>query len=177
MVYLQVYACVCNFLFSFVAVYDEDFEAADDFEIVFESSLSGSVATRCAEIDFISDELVEGLESFVVSVSSVTPSIVSGDDSQMVTVEILDNSGKMHYLYNILYITPLNVNFYILCKSNSAEACEVRFVSESYTVSEDGGSLSVCVELTDLPSGGLGTDLTVNIVSTDGPLTSMLKNY
>ncbi len=47
--------------------------------------------------------------------------------------------------------------------------CEVGFVSSSYTVSEDAGSVNVCVEITDLPSGGLASDLTVELSFSDGP--------
>ena len=44
----------------------------------------------------------------------------------------------------------------------------ITFEQPSYTVSEGIGSLSVCVEIADLPSGGLACDLTVNTALISG---------
>lgn len=52
--------------------------------------------------------------------------------------------------------------------------CELSFVSTSYTVSEDVGSVSVCVLITDVPSGGLATDLTVEFSYSTSDSTSEL---
>ncbi len=42
----------------------------------------------------------------------------------------------------------------------------------SYTVSEDVGSVDVCVQTTGLPSGGLAADLEVALVFMDSTKTS-----
>ncbi len=58
-----------------------------------------------------------------------------------------------------------------------AVVCELSFVSNSYTVSEDAGSVSVCVEITGVPSGGLETDLTVEFSYTASDLTSEFYTF
>ena len=42
-----------------------------------------------------------------------------------------------------------------------AVVCDLSFVSTSYTVREDEGSVSVCVSISGVPSGGLAVDLVV----------------
>ena len=54
--------------------------------------------TQNVSIDIIDDSLVEGTESFVVSGNVTAPaSFVPGGDT--VTVNILDNDGKVELLY------------------------------------------------------------------------------
>ncbi len=54
----------------------------------------------------------------------------------------------------------------------AADTCELSFVSLSYSVSEDVGSVDVCVRTTGLPSGGLAADLAVNFKFMDSTKTS-----
>ncbi len=54
----------------------------------------------------------------------------------------------------------------------AAETCELSFVSLSYTVSEDVGSVDVCVKIAGLPSGGLAAHLAVELVFMDSTKTS-----
>ncbi len=77
------------------AVEGVDFDPNDlEFEIMFETSITGSMATRCALINFTDDNILESSEFFTVTVSSVTPSIVIGNTSQSVEVQINDTDGK-----------------------------------------------------------------------------------
>ncbi len=54
----------------------------------------------------------------------------------------------------------------------AADTCKLSFVSLSYTVNEDVGSVSVCVRIAGLPSGGLAADLAVNFKFMDSTKTS-----
>ncbi len=145
------------------AVEGVDFDPNDlEFEIVFETSILESAATRCALINFIDDDILESSEFFTVTVSLVTPSIVIGDTSQSVEVQINDTDGKNWSNMNCLSCSLLR----------AAVICELSFVSLSYTVSEDVGSVDVCVRTTGLPSGGLAADLEVGLVFMESTKTS-----
>ncbi len=61
---------------------------------MFETSITGSTATRCAVIAITDDDILESSEFFTVTVSSVIPSIVIGDMSQSVEIQINDTDGK-----------------------------------------------------------------------------------
>ncbi len=150
------------------AVEGVDFDPNDlEFEIVFEALIIGSTATRCALINFIDDNILESSEFFTVTVSSVTPSIVIGDTSRNVEVQINDTDGKNWSNMKCLTFSIL-----------AAVICELSFVSLSYTVSEDVGSVDVCVRTTGLPSGGLAADLEVGLVFMDSTKTSKFcKRY
>ncbi len=77
------------------AVEGVDFEPDNmEFSIVFDTSITESTASRCAAIDFIDDDILESSEFLMVTVSSVTPSIVIGDTSQSVEVQINDTDGN-----------------------------------------------------------------------------------
>ena len=74
---------------------------------MFETSITGSMATRCAVIAITDDDILESSEFFTVTVSSVTPSIVIGDTSRSVEVQINDTDGielvyYEHALFNLV---------------------------------------------------------------------------
>ncbi len=96
------------------AVEGVDFEPDNiEFAIVFETSIIGSTATSCAPINFIDDDILESSEFFTVTVSSVTPSIVIGDTSQSVKVQINDTDGKKEHalvllVHGLFQLTPVS---------------------------------------------------------------------
>ncbi len=92
---------------TMAAIEGVDFELEGDFDIVFETSITGSMATRCAVIAITDDDILESSEFFTVTVSSVTPSIVIGDTSRSVEVQINDTDGielvyYEHALFNLV---------------------------------------------------------------------------
>ena len=44
----------------------------------------------------------------------------------------------------------------------------IGFKQLSYLISEESGSVDVCVEISDVPSGGVGNNITVFLVTSDG---------
>ena len=44
----------------------------------------------------------------------------------------------------------------------------INFTSASYLVNEDVGSFNICVQILDLPAGGLGCNVTVQISLLNG---------
>ena len=60
-----------------------------------------------------------------------------------------------------------------MCLTFSGSAI-ISFVSATYTVGENDGTLMVCAQITGLPSGGLGSDVTVQASFLDGNLASKL---
>ncbi|XP_064390869.1 uncharacterized protein LOC135338715 isoform X3 [Halichondria panicea] len=111
----------------------EDFTPVGDFQIVFESTIPTMTTMRYAQINLTDDNTTEGDEIFFVTVSEVTPSFVLFASSNFTSVNIQDNDI----------------------------VCDLSFVSTSYTVREDEGSVSVCVSISGVPSGGLAVDLVV----------------
>ena len=63
--------------------------------------------------------------------------------------------------------------FKLMCLTFSGSAI-INFVSATYTVGENDGNLMVCAQITGLPSGGLGSDVTVQTSFLDGNLASKL---
>ena len=59
----------------------------------------------------------------------------------------------------------------LICLTFSGAAI-INFVTSPYTVGEDDGSLMVCAQITGLPTGGLGCDVTVQTAFLDGNLAS-----
>ena len=52
-------------------------------------------------------------------------------------------------------------------------AATIAFVQSSYMVAEGSGFVFVCVEITGLPTGGLGIDITVDFDIIAGTIASM----
>ena len=48
----------------------------------------------------------------------------------------------------------------------------IAFVQSSYTVVEGSGAVVLCVEITGLPTGGLGSDITVDFNIIAGTIAS-----
>lgn len=75
----------------FIALEGDDYSVVGDFQIVFGSDVS-SGDSRCAQLQVEDDSILEEMETFAVSIVSVTPA-VNGDSSQSVTVQIEDDES------------------------------------------------------------------------------------
>ena len=51
----------------------------------------------------------------------------------------------------------------------------INFTSTSYLVNEDVGSFNVCAQILDLPAGGLGCNVTVQLILLNG--TACMLTY
>ena len=72
-----------------------DYTLEGDFQIVFNSAvIDNSTSTNCARINLTADSVLEKSEFFSLMVTSVTPSIVSGNVSESVRVQLDDNDGE-----------------------------------------------------------------------------------
>ena len=62
---------------------------------------------------------------------------------------------------------------FFLLKFHPPGDAAIGFEQPSYTVVEGSGPVEVCVEISGLPAGGLGCDVTVNLTLRPGPLAGV----
>ena len=63
------------------------------------------------------------------------------------------------------------INHFLLLVGNAS----INFTSTSYHVNEDVGSFNVCAQILDLPAGGLGCNVTVQLILLNG--TACMLTY
>ena len=66
---------------------------------------------------------------------------------------------------NMLVVWLLQFDMYT---SHPYKDATLSFAQISYEISENGGSVDVCVEISDVPTGGVECDITVYLASSDG---------
>ena len=113
---------------------------------MFPAGISSSL--ECGSVTIRDDEILEGIHEFTLTVMDVGPFASIDALSSSTTVIITDDEGGLKGGRSKLIGQTLADEAIINLELGS-------------DMSQEGGGFFVCAEITGLPTGGLGTDITV----------------
>ena len=132
---------------------------------------SAAVTPQCVQVLLVADDILERNQVFVAQIDSSVPDVAHRPGEQFATVTIIDGNGKpimfeCRYVYVYVcgcgYIVEM-VSSLMYRYSYAHTVGGIRFDQTLYTTSEDDTTVSVCVDLSQLPTGGLEAELEVFI--------------